>query len=127
MKRINPVQRQQRFAPDKVRYLIGDTNYCYIHLTDDRKILSSRTLKWYAERWPHFIRIHKKALVNPLHIDCVIRESSVLAKVIMQDGATLGVGRRRIDDVLNGIQAVQYKYPLGRARFNRLPDRGSAR
>lgn len=99
MKRTATAQLRHSFIPESIRYLTGDFNYSYVYPEKGEKILSSRTLKWYADRWPHFIRVHKNVLVNPNHVDSVIRESSITAKIVMRDGVTHPVGRRRIEVV----------------------------
>lgn len=103
MKNVNAAQLQHKFVPSKVLYLTGDINYCTVYLLDGKEILSSRTLKWYSERWPNFIRIHKAHLVNPEHIYSCILSSSTDAHLIMRNGARLTIGRRRIVDVIEQL------------------------
>ena len=101
MKRLAAAQLQHKFDPTQVLYLTGDINYCTVHLSSSQAVLSSRTLKWYNDRWPHFIRIHKTNLINPQHIHSCIVVSSIVAYLIMQDGARLAIGRRRIKAVVD--------------------------
>ncbi|GAB4017853.1 LytTR family transcriptional regulator [Spirosoma sp. KCTC 42546] len=103
MKNVNAAQLQHKFAPQKVLYLTGDINYCTLYLLDGKAILSSRTLKWYFERWPNFVRIHKAHLVNPDHIYSCVLSSSTDAHLIMRNGARLTIGRRRIVDVIEQL------------------------
>ncbi|QMW05658.1 LytTR family DNA-binding domain-containing protein [Spirosoma foliorum] len=103
MKRLAAAQLQHKFDPTQVIYLTGDVNYCYVHLINGKAILSSRTLKWYNDRWPHFIRIHKAHLINPLHIHSCIVVSSIVAHLIMRNGARLPISRRRISPVIDQL------------------------
>jgi two-component system LytT family response regulator len=96
MKRLNAAQVQHKFDPQQVLYLTGDVNYCTIYLLNGKAILSSRTLKWYSDRWPQFIRNHKAHLINPQHVHSCIILSSIDAHLVMRDGARLQISRRRI-------------------------------
>ncbi|WP_020595762.1 LytR/AlgR family response regulator transcription factor [Spirosoma panaciterrae] len=95
------VQTPPAFDPSQVMYLTGDVNYCFIHLKGGEQILSSRTLKWYHQRWPHFIRIHKGYLVNPQYVHRWVVISPVIAYTIMSNGESLSIGRRRIASLSN--------------------------
>ncbi|GAB4033273.1 LytTR family transcriptional regulator DNA-binding domain-containing protein [Spirosoma gilvum] len=104
MKRSAAAQIQHNFDPAKVLYLTGDVNYCTVHLINGDRILSSRTLKWYNSRWPDFIRIHKGYLVNPQHIHNWVQISPIAAYLIMRNGASLSIGRRRIVEIVNLLE-----------------------
>ena len=106
MKNLNAAHQQHKFLPDQILYLVGDVNYSTVYSLDGEKILSSRTLKWYADRWPRFIRVHKAHLVNPEHIYSCIVVSSIQAHLIMRNGARLTIGRRRILEVANLLGIV---------------------
>ncbi|MBD2753326.1 LytR/AlgR family response regulator transcription factor [Spirosoma validum] len=103
MKRVAAAQLQHNFAPEQVLYLTGDVNYCYVYLVNGNQILSSRTLKWYSDRWPHFIRIHKGSLINPRYVHRFALISPIAAHLIMRNGASLPVGRRRIKEVMDQL------------------------
>lgn len=104
MKRSAAAQIQHNFDPTKVLYLTGDVNYSTLHLVNGERILSSRTLKWYNSRWPDFIRIHKGYLVNPQHIRNCVQLSPIVAYLIMRNGVSLSIGRRRIVEVVNLLE-----------------------
>ncbi|MVM35494.1 LytTR family transcriptional regulator [Spirosoma sp. HMF4905] len=103
MKRLEAAQLQHKFEPEKVLYLVGDVNYCTVYLLTGKSILTSRTLKWYSERWPQFIRVHKGSLVNPQHIHSCVVASSIEAHLIMRNGARHSIGRRRISAVVRRL------------------------
>ena len=100
MKRLSTANFQHKFDPAKVLYLTGDVNYSSVYLQDGAVVYTSRTLKWYHERWPDFLRIHKASLINPQYIHHCNVLSSIVAYVTMKNGAVLPVGRRRIPEVL---------------------------
>ncbi|WP_461094222.1 LytR/AlgR family response regulator transcription factor [Spirosoma gilvum] len=111
MKRLFAAQLQHNFDSSQVLYLTGDVNYCFVHLHNGEQILSSRTLKWYHTRWPHFIRIHKGHLVNPAHVHRCVLASSIIAFIIMRNGASLSVGRRRIPEIMQQLTGAQSEHP----------------
>ncbi|MVM30158.1 LytTR family transcriptional regulator [Spirosoma sp. HMF4905] len=100
MKRLDAAQVQHKFDPEKVLYLIGDVNYCTVFLLNGKTVLTSRTLKWYSDRWQQFMRVHKGSLVNPEHIYSCVVVSSYLAHLIMRNGARLAISRRRVSEVV---------------------------
>ena len=106
MKRINAAQLQHNFDPSQVLYLVGDINYSTVYLLNGKSILTSRTLKWYSDRWPLFIRTHKGYLVNPKYIHSCRIVSSINAHLTMQNGARLPIGRRRIWEVVQKLGIV---------------------
>ncbi|MVM28435.1 LytTR family transcriptional regulator [Spirosoma sp. HMF4905] len=110
MKRLDAAQLQHKFDPEKVLYLVGDVNYFTVHLLTGKSLLTSRTLKWYSERWPEFMRVHKGSLVNPQHIHSCVVVSSIEAHLIMRNGARLSIGRRRISTVIRRLGISQAKY-----------------
>ena len=75
--------------------LEGDRNYTNFILTNDRKILTSKTLGEYEELlFNHgFYRIHQSTIVNLRHITKY--KKGVGGKVIMSDGESFNVSRYR--------------------------------
>ncbi|MVM33836.1 LytTR family transcriptional regulator [Spirosoma sp. HMF4905] len=110
MKRSDAAQVQHKFDPKDILYLTGDANYSTVYLRNGQAILTSRTLKWYCERWPQFLRAHKGNLVNPAHIHSCIVVSSIEAHLVMNNGARLAVGRRRINEVVDQLGIALSKY-----------------
>ncbi|WP_461094187.1 LytTR family transcriptional regulator DNA-binding domain-containing protein [Spirosoma gilvum] len=105
MKRLAAAQIQHKFDPSQVIYLTGDVNYSSVYLQNGSVILSSRTLKWYHTRWPHFIRIHKASLINPDYVHSCHVISCIIAQITMQNGAVLPIGRRRIHEVVEELKS----------------------
>ncbi|QMW04571.1 LytR/AlgR family response regulator transcription factor [Spirosoma foliorum] len=103
MKRLAAAQLQHNFDPDDILYLIGDVNYSFVYLQNGEQVLSSRTLKWYSDRWPQFIRIHKGSLINPRHVHRCVLVSTITAYLIMGNGVRLPIGRRRINEVVDQL------------------------
>ncbi|MVM32455.1 LytTR family transcriptional regulator [Spirosoma sp. HMF4905] len=110
MKRLEATHIRHKFEPAQVLYLTGDANYSSIHLLNGKIILSSRTLKLYADQWPQFIRIHKTSLVNPEHIHSCIVITLAKAHVIMRDATRLPISRRRVGEVLDQLGIAILKH-----------------
>ncbi len=81
-------------------YCEGDDRYTKIYLHDNKMTMSSRTLGSFEELLlPHgFFRIHKSHLINLNHLKKYLRGEG--GQVIMVDGTTLDVSRRKKDELL---------------------------
>lgn len=81
-------------------YCEGDDRYTKIYLQDKKMIVSSRTLGSFEELLDShgFFRIHKSHLINLNHMKKYLRGEG--GQVIMTDGTTLDVARRKKDDLL---------------------------
>ena len=91
------------FTIDEILRLEADRSYTHIHLTKKRPFLASKTLKHFEEMLEdfQFIRTHKSHLVNPKHIT---RMSSDNEQIILSDGSTVEVSRRKKDEVLQQLK-----------------------
>jgi len=81
----------------------SDGNYTIIHLSNNSKILISKTLKEYDELLKdyNFIRIHKSHLIN---IDCIIKyEKRDSGVVYLNDGSKIPVSHRKKDLVVRAL------------------------
>ncbi len=78
----------------------SDDKYTTIFLADKKRIVASRTLGDFEELLqPYgFFRIHKSHLINLKHLKKYLRGEG--GQVIMTDGTTLDVSRRKKDDLL---------------------------
>lgn len=101
MKRLTTKRAHHYYDPSQVLYLIGHVNYCYIYMANNEVILSCRTLKWFENQWPHFLRVHKKALVNLGHLKTFLPGPNATAThyIIMADQAQIEIARRRVPTV----------------------------
>jgi two-component system LytT family response regulator len=86
---------------DEILYLTGQVNYTSFHFQNQKEIIVSKTLKEYEEMLEPFgfMRIHKSTLVNLSHIRHITRKENM--EVIMSNGQTLHVSRRRVTDLLD--------------------------
>ena len=89
-------------APDIIR-LESDGSYTHFHTLDKKKYTTSRTLATYEARLLPlgFFRVHQKHLINLAQIDKYVRGDG--GYVIMSDGTTVEVSRRKKDDFLRAL------------------------
>lgn len=89
--------RTHAVAPEQIAWCQAADNYTHLHLADDRRFVSARTLKDYDEMLAPFgfIRVHKSALVNRRHVDGLDAEG----RVRLRNGVRVEVSRRRLEDV----------------------------
>ena len=86
--------------------LEGAGNYTIIHLLGNPKpLLVSQTLKRFETQLPHFIRVSKSSLVNPTHIQRIIKEVDKSVWLLLADGVRIAVARRRTLDTLARLAA----------------------
>jgi len=71
----------------------GERNYSFLHLSGNRKKLSSKTLGYFEEILTDkgFFRCHRSYIVNGLHIKKIDRAGTF----ILQDGRVIPIARRK--------------------------------
>ncbi|WP_234734762.1 LytR/AlgR family response regulator transcription factor [Tellurirhabdus bombi] len=80
----------------ELSYLIGEGNYTWLHYPDGQRYLTSKTIKHYESLYLHFIRIHKKVLINPAYIkEISLLPGSQAKAVVLKNGQKLSISRRR--------------------------------
>lgn len=83
-----------RFPLKQILYLEGDRNYSYIHTTDQKKTLVSKTLAVLEELVEDagFFRCHKSYIVNRMHLTGELRRDSIT----ITGGVKIPVSRRKV-------------------------------
>lgn len=94
--------RTHTVAPSEIAWCQADDNYTALHLADERRFVSARTLKDYDEMLAPFgfIRVHKSALVNRRHVDGLDAEG----RVRLHNGTRVEVSRRRMEEVARELR-----------------------
>jgi two-component system LytT family response regulator len=89
---------------EKVIYCKSDSNYCEIRLTDNRKIVASKTLGYFEGMLPagQFIRIHKSYLINIQHVKKYLKRNG--GELVMSNNDILPVSRNHRTEILKLIQ-----------------------
>ena len=87
--------------PAEVTWCEADINYTNLHLADDRRFVSARTLKDYEDMLTPlgFLRTHRSYLVNRAHIDHLDRNGFV----VLRNGKHVEVASRRKEDVARAL------------------------
>lgn len=95
--------RTYAIAPADIAWCQADNNYTALHLADDRRFVSARTLKDYDEMLSPlgFLRVHKSALVNRRHVDGI----DVEGRVRLRNGTRVEISRRRLEEVVRELRA----------------------
>ncbi|MVM36194.1 LytTR family transcriptional regulator [Spirosoma sp. HMF4905] len=101
-KRLPKKQPVNYFDPQTVLYLTGDENYSHVHLMNGTVVVAARTLKWFEEQWPVFLRPHKRSLINPVYVLELLIASTLSSPsyVVMQDQVQLPISRRRVSGIV---------------------------
>jgi two-component system LytT family response regulator len=87
--------------PASVVWCEADVNYTNLHLQDDRRFVSARTLKDYEDMLTPlgFLRTHRSYLVNRAHIDHLDRAGFV----VLRNGKRVEVASRRREEVAKAL------------------------
>ncbi|MBK6410358.1 MAG: LytTR family transcriptional regulator DNA-binding domain-containing protein [Flavobacteriales bacterium] len=95
--------RTHAVAPAEIAWCQADDNYTALHLADERRFVSARTLMDYDEMLTPlgFIRVHKSALVNRRHVDGIDGEG----RVRLRNGTRVEISRRRLEEVTRELRA----------------------
>ena len=82
------------------------TGYCKFYLQDQKPVVVSKNLKEYEEMLGghHFFRTHQGSVVNLIHIKKYVRGEG--GQVWMSDGSEIEVARRRKDELLKRMAAI---------------------
>jgi DNA-binding LytR/AlgR family response regulator len=105
MKRLTTKRAHYQYDPHQILYLTGNTNYCYIYMTNNEVILACGTLKQFATKWPQFLRVHKTTLINPAYLAAFqpANKASLASFITMTDKAQLKIARRRLATVQQAL------------------------
>lgn len=84
----------------QILFLHAESNYTYIYLKGGRKILASKTLKYFEEilEEPMFFRVHASYLINVGEIVCFRKTDG--GTVVLSDSSEIPVARTRKEQFL---------------------------
>lgn len=101
MKRLTAKHADYEYDPKEILYLLGRVNYSFIFTTTNEVILACGTLKQFANKWPHFLRVHKQALINPAYLRTfkISSKATMPSYITMKDNTRLKIARRRVSTV----------------------------
>ncbi len=100
---INTSDGIQIIKQEEIMYCQASSNYTYINSTGDKKLLTSKTLSEIESKLnqDQFARTHKSYLVNLTYVSSYSNEDGGL--LILNNGNTIPISRRRKEQVLNAI------------------------
>ncbi|GAB2519638.1 hypothetical protein GCM10027085_06840 [Spirosoma aerophilum] len=78
-------------------------------MANNEVILACRTLKWFATKWPHFLRVHKTTLINPAYMAAFqpAPKANLTSFITMTDKAQLKIARRRLATVQQALAHLE--------------------
>ena len=87
------------FSFDEIIRLKSDNNYTEFYISDKRKIITSKPLKYYEEILPSdiFLRVHQSHLVNFNYIKQV--EKGKYSHLILSDGSSVEISLSRKEEL----------------------------
>lgn len=91
---------------ESILWIEGYNNYVTIHFLNGQRYTATRTLKWFEDQLPNFVRLRKGALVNFSHIIDVKRTRFREVEIYLRTGIKLPVARRRIKVVTEQLNAA---------------------
>jgi two-component system, LytTR family, response regulator len=89
---------------ESIIYCKSDSNYCELILTDNRKIIASKTLGYFEGMLSagQFIRIHKSYMINIHQIKKYLKRNG--GELVMSNDDVLPVSRNSKSEILKLIQ-----------------------
>lgn len=91
-----------------INYLQADSNYCNVYTTAGKRVMVTKTLNSIEKLLDDktFIRIHRSYTVNINRIKQIASEDGAF-DVVLTDGTTLPVSRRRKEDLLDVLGKIE--------------------
>ena len=102
---------QKALITRAITHLTGANGYTRFHYRDDTNELFSKTLRYFEQQLPHFIRIHKGVLVNPVFVDIIqvpITEGPN-GSLVLKTGLVLPISYRRMSCLRASLASCQVK------------------
>ncbi|WP_186753792.1 LytR/AlgR family response regulator transcription factor [Echinicola salinicaeni] len=91
---------------DDILYGQSQNNYTLLYLSDNTKLLFSKTLKEVEKALKKylFLRIHQSYLINPNYMKKYLRNDG--GSVVMENGEQLPISQRKKDEVVTLFEAI---------------------
>lgn len=88
---------------DQIIYCMGENNYTYFFLTNNKKLLVSRTLKEYEELLSDhdFFRVHRSYLINLHHVKSLVKKEGGYA--LMSNNAQVMISRNKKEELVQKL------------------------
>lgn len=97
-------KRVERVPIADVVAIMGADDYVELRLTDGRRLLHAARLDRLETELPGaFLRIHRSAIANIVHVKCLERDGG-RGRLLMRDGLALPVSRNRLATVRDAVE-----------------------
>ena len=92
------LKHRNPFSLNDIIMLQGDSNYTFVHLQNGRKLLVSRTLKWFEMLLEKhgFLRTHRGFIINCNHL---LQLGKTHQKAFLTNNLQASISRRRRAEV----------------------------
>ena len=87
-------------------WIQGVDNYARLYFRNGQQFLATRTLKWFDDQLPQFIRIRKSVLVNANHVTHCQWEPCRSVLITVRTGVAFPVARRRVGLVAERLEPI---------------------
>ncbi|GAB3713692.1 hypothetical protein GCM10027592_53120 [Spirosoma flavus] len=91
--------------------LQGFGNYTWVHRHAHKPLLTTKSLIWFEQLLPDFVRVHKSDLINPGFVQTLDYSNARTLELSLPDQPVIRVSRRRIDPVLDKLKV--HRHALG--------------
>ncbi len=94
--------------PSCISHCSGANNYTWIHFRNSDRKLLAKSLTYFEERLPSFVRVHKTALINPTCVQTILppQRAKAPGSITMIDGTNVPVSRRRWAEVIDRLPSA---------------------
>ena len=122
---MNLIQKTLQY-PALVTHILGADNYSWVHFQSGEKKLLSKSISYFVQLLPGFIRTHKSVLINPAYVQSLYPPptSKKSGAIQLNTGEQLPIGRRQwlaVQVLLLNLPVVNPAQP-GRGRSPSVTD-----
>jgi two-component system, LytTR family, response regulator len=95
------------FKVNDIIHLQSESNYTLFFLTDQKKVIVSKTLKYFEEKLTdyNFLRIHQSHLINLAHMKEIDSGDNF---VLMTDGSKVEISKRKKKEFLDSLNTKKH-------------------
>jgi two-component system LytT family response regulator len=103
---VSVAEGSEFIETNDILYCQGQNNYTFLYLSDNRKLVISKTLKDFEKLLDKyfFLRIHKSFLINPNHIKKYIKSDG--GYLIMQNEKSIPVSKNKKELITGLFDAI---------------------
>ncbi|GAB4053039.1 LytTR family DNA-binding domain-containing protein [Spirosoma litoris] len=92
--------------------LQGFGNYTWLHRNAHKPLLVTKSLIWFEQLLPDFVRVHKSDLINPSFVQTLTSLDTKTLELSLPNQLIIKVSRRRVDPVLSKLRLYRHSYTI---------------